>query len=272
MDIQNDLSEREKELDCLYEIAKMLTGTAADRTSLASRIAESLRKAMTHPEETIVKIAVADEIFGPDTPPSLNLSSFTEEALLDSGEKVTVTIFYTPGSQPVEREKKLISSAASLIANAVSKSSYYSKLEEKSQELEAKNTALREVLYQIGREKEEYISFARQAAGTLLLPLIGELEDTALGERQTGLIRQLKLQLEAILGSQEEWIKELSKTLTPRELEICSLIKNGETTKDIAALLNISPQTVERHRNTIRKKLEINKKGTNLVLYLRNMY
>ena len=48
---------------------------------------------------------------------------------------------------------------------------------------------------------------------------------------------------------------ERADVLTPRELEIVKLIAEGNSTKEIAALLVISPKTVERHRANILEKL-----------------
>ncbi len=44
--------------------------------------------------------------------------------------------------------------------------------------------------------------------------------------------------------------------LTPRELEVLALIGQGHSAKEIAAMLNCSPRTVERHRDSIGKKLD----------------
>ncbi|MBO6518094.1 MAG: response regulator transcription factor [Bacteroidia bacterium] len=46
--------------------------------------------------------------------------------------------------------------------------------------------------------------------------------------------------------------------LTRREEEIVILVAQGNTTKEIASQLHISPRTVETHRNNIIKKLEVN--------------
>ena len=56
--------------------------------------------------------------------------------------------------------------------------------------------------------------------------------------------------------------------LSPREIEIANLIKNGIGSKEIAAMLNVSFKTVETHRNKIRKKLDILNKDINLTTYL----
>ncbi|HZW08869.1 MAG TPA: LuxR C-terminal-related transcriptional regulator [Phycisphaerales bacterium] len=44
--------------------------------------------------------------------------------------------------------------------------------------------------------------------------------------------------------------------LTPRELEVLALIGQGHSAKEIASILNCSPRTVERHRDSIGKKLD----------------
>lgn len=45
--------------------------------------------------------------------------------------------------------------------------------------------------------------------------------------------------------------------LTPRELEILTLLAQGKSSRDIAGLLQISVKTVETHRTHVMKKLKI---------------
>lgn len=58
--------------------------------------------------------------------------------------------------------------------------------------------------------------------------------------------------------------KLLQLRLTPREIEVCDLIKAGSASKDIARTLSISFKTVEKHRDNIRKKLGIANRRINL--------
>ncbi len=44
--------------------------------------------------------------------------------------------------------------------------------------------------------------------------------------------------------------------LTSRELEVLQLIAEGHTTDEIAALLNISPNTAQHHRTNLKRKLD----------------
>ncbi len=54
--------------------------------------------------------------------------------------------------------------------------------------------------------------------------------------------------------------------LTPREKEVLRFIAEGKTSREIAALLEIAPLTVDHHRRNIMKKLNL-KKNVNLVKY-----
>ncbi len=47
--------------------------------------------------------------------------------------------------------------------------------------------------------------------------------------------------------------------LTPRELEICDLIRQGRSNKEIADCLRITVRTVETHRRNIMQKLNVHK-------------
>lgn len=56
--------------------------------------------------------------------------------------------------------------------------------------------------------------------------------------------------------------------LTAREIHLANLIRLGKSTKDLIELLNVSPKTIESHRNNLRKKLGIRGKKINLRTYL----
>ena len=56
--------------------------------------------------------------------------------------------------------------------------------------------------------------------------------------------------------------------LTPNEIQIAELIRQGRSSKEIAIQLNVSVSAIAFHRNNIRRKFGLLKKGTNLRAYL----
>ena len=72
------------------------------------------------------------------------------------------------------------------------------------------------------------------------------------------------LLLRSFTNAKSRSAKSPLQCLTDREFEIYQIIGRGKTTEEIAALLRISPQTVDVHRAQIKEKLNL-KSGTALV-------
>ena len=56
--------------------------------------------------------------------------------------------------------------------------------------------------------------------------------------------------------------------LTPQEIQVAALVKDGKTSKEIAGHLGVSVRTVDTHRDNIRKKLGIKDRRTGLRSFL----
>jgi DNA-binding NarL/FixJ family response regulator len=52
-------------------------------------------------------------------------------------------------------------------------------------------------------------------------------------------------------------VEDSYELLTPRERELLQLLAEGQTTKEIAAALNLSPHTVDTHRGNLMQKLNL---------------
>ncbi|MEA1928737.1 MAG: helix-turn-helix transcriptional regulator, partial [Candidatus Auribacterota bacterium] len=74
--------------------------------------------------------------------------------------------------------------------------------------------------------------------------------------------------LEGMASSFGRKISRISLKLTPREIEICNMIKNGLSSKEIAGLLHLSLKTINRHRQNIRRKCNIRNQKINLATFL----
>ena len=98
------------------------------------------------------------------------------------------------------------------------------------------------------------------------------LRNCRLDPEQMSLIDTLESNLRDVVSP---FIKELSSRflkLTPTEIKVATLVRDGKTTKDIAKLLNLSENTILSHRYQIRSKLGLKKKRVNLRSYLRNLH
>jgi len=143
-------------------------------------------------------------------------------------------------------------------------------LKEQKKILEQKNTALREILEQIEIEKKQIKDNVVKNVDELLIPIIRKMKGIAAG-RMIVYIDLLEQNLEELASSFGKKISRAELKLTPREIEICSMLKNRLTSKEMAEILHISVKTVERHRENIRKKFDIQHKQINLFTFLQQL-
>lgn len=136
--------------------------------------------------------------------------------------------------------------------------------------LEKKNIALQEILAQIELEKKQLKSEVVANIEELLLPRLQRLKRKG-GKIDPVQIAILEKDLKAVTSSFGYKISSKQLKLTPKEIEICNMIKSGLSSKDIAQTLNLSLRTVDNHRNHIRNKLGLSGKNSNLVTFLQNL-
>jgi DNA-binding CsgD family transcriptional regulator len=58
--------------------------------------------------------------------------------------------------------------------------------------------------------------------------------------------------------------------LTPREAQVADLIKEGKSSKEIATIIGLATNAIDSYRNSIRRKLGLNKVKTSLQSYLQS--
>lgn len=71
-------------------------------------------------------------------------------------------------------------------------------------------------------------------------------------------------------GNFTQKLKEKHPVLTNYDLKLCAYLRMNLTTKDIAALMNVSPRAIEGSRYRLRKKLDL-KTEINLVDFMQNI-
>ena len=102
-------------------------------------------------------------------------------------------------------------------------------------------------------------------------PFIKKLSTTELNEEQLDLLNILHKNLEKVTSPAMRRLYSTDTNLTPAEIQVANLIKQGKTTKEIADLLSLSTRTIEFHRDNIRKKLGITDRKTNLKTVIQSL-
>jgi PAS domain S-box-containing protein len=141
-------------------------------------------------------------------------------------------------------------------------------LDRERNELTEKNIALKQILDHIEREKTEIRNELHARVKKLLKPVLARLKGNG-GTLRKKELAQLENGIDSIVGTNLDLYKDNLTKLSPRELDICGLIKKGYSSKEIAAFLSVSVQTVHKHRQVIRRKLQLNNQDVNLAAYLR---
>jgi len=141
-------------------------------------------------------------------------------------------------------------------------------LEHKSRNLEEMNTALRVLLKHREEDKSELEERLLSNVKKLVVPYVEKLRKSRLTEEQASYVDILDDHLQDILSPFLRNLGTRHLNLTPKEIQVASLIREGKTSKDIADVLGVSARAVDFHRDNIRIKLGIKNKKANLRSYL----
>jgi PAS domain-containing protein/DNA-binding CsgD family transcriptional regulator len=141
-------------------------------------------------------------------------------------------------------------------------------LKMKSNSLQEVNTALKVLIAQREEDQKEVEEKILNNVKELLLPYLEKLKKTKLTDFQSSHIRVIETNLDNIISPFLKNLHSKYLNLTPKETRVAILVKEGNTTKEIADLLGMSVAAVEFHRNNIRRKLGLRNKKANLVSHL----
>ncbi len=143
-----------------------------------------------------------------------------------------------------------------------------SELQVQSENLAEVNAALKVLLHQRDEDKIRLEEKVLSNIKELILPYMSRLRLSPLNQRQKSFIDVIESNLTEIIAPFSHELSSQYYNLTPAEIQIAGLIKEGKTTKEIAELLQSSARAVEFHRNNLRKKLGLVNKKANLRTFL----
>ena len=144
-------------------------------------------------------------------------------------------------------------------------------LKEQKQSLEESNIALKVLIKQRENDKIELEKNVLTNIKVLVLPYVEKLKEVPLKPRNKTLVEIIENHLKDIISPLLQKFSNAQIILTPQEIKMVTLIKDGKSSKEIADILAISETTVNFHRKNLRKKFGLKNRQMNLRSYLMSM-
>ena len=141
-------------------------------------------------------------------------------------------------------------------------------LETKTINLEEVNAALKVLLKRREEDKKELEETVLSNMKELVAPYMEKFKTSGLNDRQISLLSVIESNLNDIVIPFSRHMSMKYSNLTPKEIQVAGLVKDGKTTKEIAEMLNSSTSAINFHRNNLRQKLGLKNKKTNLRSHL----
>jgi DNA-binding CsgD family transcriptional regulator/PAS domain-containing protein len=142
----------------------------------------------------------------------------------------------------------------------------------RTKNLEEINTALNVLLKKRADDKTKLEEKVLLNIRRVVEPYLEKLRLSGLDKRQKALADILESNLKEIISSFAYNLSSMHLNMTPKELKIANLIRQGRTSKEICEILGSSEKVVAFHRQNIRRKLGLLNKKVNLTSYLRQKF
>jgi DNA-binding CsgD family transcriptional regulator/PAS domain-containing protein len=143
-----------------------------------------------------------------------------------------------------------------------------SRIREHARQLEETRTALKVLLAQResdrGEMEERVLSNVRES----VFPYLEKLKQALVQPAQREWVQIVDSRLREIVSPFFHNLTSAFPDLTPREIEVAGLVREGRSSKEIADLLNLSLSAVEFHRDHLRKKLKLKNRKASLRSFL----
>jgi len=273
------LRERIKELNCLYGVSQLTELNLYSMDDLLQKLVNFLPYSWQYPEITCARIFFKGTTYTSD---NFKITNWRQSSRIYMYHEAVgeCDIFYLEERPPaaegpfLKEERALLDAVSEQVGTTATRISAVLELQETNQQLtlerkalQEANTALRLVLSRIEQEKQEIHRDIKINVEKILMPILNGLA-TQIPQAQVKYVEMLQTNLEEITSP---FISQLSlsfHSLTPTEIAICNMIRNGMRTKEIAEMRGISEATINRHRENIRRKLKITNQDVNLATFL----
>lgn len=124
------------------------------------------------------------------------------------------------------------------------------------------NSALKVLLRQREEDREELEQAVLANVRRHVAPTLDRLEGLCAGEEARLLAEQLRQGLKELTEPFCHRLSTICQTLTPAEIQVAELIREGLGTKEIAARLGVGTSTIDSHRHHLRRKLGLGRRDS----------
>lgn len=142
------------------------------------------------------------------------------------------------------------------------------KVKERTDELQEMNTALKVLLKKRDDDKKAMEEKIFTNYQSLISPFLRKLKKSLTKSNQQNLMDIVESNLKEFLLPFSQKLSDPMVNLTPTEIQIASMVKQGLSNKEMAQTLNSSIRTITNHRQHIRIKLDLKNKKINLRSFL----
>jgi DNA-binding CsgD family transcriptional regulator len=200
--------------------------------------------------------------------------------ILFSGRTLgVINLYLQEGHEFSQDEADVLTTIANALAGVIARRQIDEALKQREKELETNtsnleemNSALKVLLKRREDDRKELEEEVLSNVNELVVRYLEKLKSTHLDRTQRGYVEILESNLNSIISPFSRALSGKYLNLTPVEIEVADLVRQGRSTKEMAEVLNVSTRTIEFHRQNIRKKLSIKQKKANLRTHLLSLH
>ena len=134
----------------------------------------------------------------------------------------------------------------------------HDEMEIRNKNLAEMNTALHVLLQKREEDKRQVEELIVSNIKSLVYPYVEKLKKNLPDAKQRILLSIIETHLNELLSPLLKKLQQFN--LTPKEVHVAAMVKDGKTTKEIAEILGVETSSIDDHRNNIRKKLGLSRK------------
>jgi DNA-binding NarL/FixJ family response regulator len=196
------------------------------------------------------------------------------------GNQILISVANALRRQELERrerryredlEKAVLERTADLTTSNEQLKAKKTELHRQTEELNELNSALKVLLNKREQDKDALEEKVLSNIKSVIRPYLEKLRQGRLNGQQITYLDILESNLNDIVSSFTRKLSSKYLGLSPMEIQVANLVKEGKQTKEIADMLNLSSNTIISHRYKIRSKLGLKNRKINLRTFLQSL-